>query len=100
MLRLVSFFERDIVRRMIQQLGEIAARIAGLVAQRKFDEALAVVRQASKSCSVRSLATLGAVDAKTVRLLLGSDDKIGVWAILLAERAKLLDAQGEHDSRA
>jgi hypothetical protein len=95
MLTGVSFFERDIVRRMIQQLGEIAARVAGLSAQRRFDEALTVVRQSEQELLGPLSATLEAVDNATVRLLLGSDEKVGVWAVLLTERAKLLDARGD-----
>jgi hypothetical protein len=80
---------------MVQQLGEIAARIVGLGAQRKFEEALALVRQTEQELLGPLTATIDAVDAKTVRLLLGSDEKVGVWVVLLAERAKLLDAQGQ-----
>jgi hypothetical protein len=41
-------------------------------------------------------ATLDAVDVPTARLLLGTDEKVGVGAVLLTERAKLLDARGDH----
>jgi hypothetical protein len=92
----VSYFERDIVRRMVQQLGELAARIAGLGSQRKFEEALALVRQSEQELLGPLTATIDAVDANTVRLLLGSDEKVGVWVVLLDERAKVLDAQGQH----
>jgi len=96
MLKRVSYFERDLVRRMIKQLGEIAARIAGLAAQRKFEEALSVVQQSERELLGPLTATLDAVDARTVRLLLGNDEKLEVWVVLLSERAKLLDAQGQH----
>jgi hypothetical protein len=95
MLTVVSYFERDVVRRMIKQLGEIAARIAGLAAERKFDEALSVVRQSEQDLLGPLTATLDAVDARTVRLLLGNDEKLEVWVVLLSERAKLLEAQGQ-----
>jgi hypothetical protein len=91
----VSYFERDVIRRMIKQLGEIAARIAGLTTERKLDEALSVVRQSEQELLGPLTATLDAVDAKTVRLLLGNDEKLQVWVVLLTERAKLLDAQGQ-----
>ena len=91
----MSYFERDVVRRMIKQLGEIAARIAGLASQRKFEEALAVVRESERSLLGPLTSTLDAVDAKTVRLLLGSDEKLEAWVVLLTERAKLLDAEGQ-----
>jgi hypothetical protein len=91
----VSYFERDVIRRMIKQLGEIAARIAGLTTERKLDEALSVVRQSEQELLGPLTATLNAVDAKTVRLLLGNDEKLQVWVVLLTERAKLLDAQGQ-----
>jgi hypothetical protein len=91
----VSYFERDVVRRMIKQLGEIAGRIARLAAQRKLDEALSVVRQSEQELLGPLSATLDAVDANTVRLLLGNDEKLEVWIVLLTERAKLLDAQSQ-----
>ena len=80
---------------MIKQLGEIAARIAGLTAQRKLEEALSVVQASEQELLGPLTATLDAVDAKTVRLLLGNDEKLEVWIVLLTERAKLLDAQGQ-----
>jgi hypothetical protein len=94
----VSYFERDVVRRMIKQLGEIAARIAGLAAQRKLDEALSVVRQSEQELLGPLSGTLDAVDARTVRLLLGNDEKLAVWIVLLTERAKLLDAQSQQET--
>jgi hypothetical protein len=96
MLTVVSYFERDVVRRMIKQLGEIAARVAGLARERKFEEALSVVRQSEQDLLGPLTATLDAVDARTVRLLLGNDEKLEVWVVLLNERAKLLEAQGQH----
>ena len=96
MLTVVSYFERDVVRRMIKQLGEIAARVAGLARERKFEEALSVVRQSEQDLLGPLTATLDAVDARTVRLLLGNDEKLEVWVVLLTERAKLLEAQGQH----
>jgi len=94
----VSLFERDLLRRLIRQLGEIAARIAGLSTQRKFDEAEALLRQIEGELLGPLTATLDQVDIRTVLLLLGSDDKIGACAVLWSERAKLLSARGEPQS--
>ncbi len=91
----VSLFERDLIRRMIRQLGEIAARLAGLTAQRKFDEAETLVRQTEQELLGPLTATLDQLDIRTVVILLGSDDKIGACAVLWSERAKLSSARGE-----
>jgi hypothetical protein len=98
MLTCVSLFERDLVRRLIKQLGEIAAKLAGLSAQRKFDEAEALVRRTEQDLFGPLTATLDAVDIRTVALLLGSDDKIGACAVLWLERAKLLHARGKAEA--
>ena len=98
----MSLVQRDFVRRLIEQLSQFVARITAFVGERRFDDALELVRQTEKELVGPLAGTLEAVDAPTVLMLLGSTDKLRLLSLLIAKRAALLAMNGkpaERDAR-
>ena len=95
----MSLVQRDFVRRLIEQLSQFVARITGLVGARRFEDALELVREAEKELVGPLAATLEAVDARTVALLLGSTDKLRLFCLFTAKRAALAGMLGQPAER-
>ena len=91
----MSLVQRDFIRRLIEQLSQFVARITGLVGERRFDDALELVRETEQELVGPLGKTLEAVDAPTVALLLGNTDKLRMLAFLMAKRALLLEMSGQ-----
>ncbi len=91
----MSMFEQDYVLRMIQQLAQAIARIAGFKKAGKLDEALSEVRETADGIFGPLLRTLDAVDAQSAAGLLGNREKIEAYARLTAEEASIHDLMGD-----
>lgn len=86
---------RDYILRLIEQLGRALARIASLVAERKYDDALQTIGEAERELLGDDLRSLSRLDATSAVLLLHSDDRALGWALLRAERARALELIGQ-----
>ena len=84
----------DYIGRLIQQLGEALARIAGLAGAGKNEEAAKEIADAERQLGL----PLGAerLDARSVALLLGGADKVVLLALLCEQRARLASDAGDH----
>ncbi|MBX3130414.1 MAG: hypothetical protein KF718_27090 [Polyangiaceae bacterium] len=83
---------QDYIGRLIQQLGEALARIAKLSSSSQLAEAEAELRSAEEALGVPR--GIERFDARSAALLLGGSDKVVLAALLLEQRARLADAQG------
>lgn len=93
----MSLVQRDFIRRLIAQLGEFLARLVALSDKKQLDEAIALVNETERELIGPLLGTIEEVDARTAAMLLGSADKLRLYALLVAERAKLFALAGRAD---
>ena len=84
---------QDFIGRLIKQLGEALARIAGLRKQGASARAEAEIAAAERALGL----IFGAerLDAKSVASLLGSADKVVLAAMLLEQRALLSEEKND-----
>lgn len=85
----MSLAQRDYILRIIEQLGQALARIAGKKREGKIEQALEELNQTEAMIFGPLLETLRAVDGTTAAALIGTTDKIRVLGLLTAERADL-----------
>lgn len=88
---------RDLVMRLVKQLGEALARIAGLRRAGKLDDALQALGDTQRELLGEADALVGRVDAETAAHLLGHKQNVLIYAELLAERAEILAAMNQAD---
>ena len=91
----MSIAQRDYVLRMIQQLGEFLAKIAGARREKRFDDALREVDAALDGLFGPMKRTLNDVDSATAASLLRAHEKVIAYAKLLAAQAEIYDDKGE-----
>jgi len=91
----MSMRQRDYMLRMIEQLAEAIARIAGARAAGKLDEANLLVRETADGILGPMRSMLERVDAASAATLLGSRDKLCAYAALVSEEAKNAEAGGD-----
>jgi hypothetical protein len=88
-------FEDDYLLRMVQQLVDAIARIAGLNQRAAHDEALAVARQAWEELFGMPGELVDRVDGATLASMLREPAKLRLAAQLLVEQARALSGQGD-----
>jgi hypothetical protein len=91
----MSIKQRDYILRMIEQLAETLASIAGLKAKGKVDEAEQLVRATVDGLVGPLRGALEGVDAASAAALLGSREKLGAYAALIAEEGSILELKGD-----
>jgi hypothetical protein len=91
----MSITRRDYIVRMIEQFGQALARIAGMKTAGKHDEALILIGQTADGIFGPLRASLDKVDSASAATLLGSRDKINVYAALAAEKASVHELQSQ-----
>ncbi len=91
----MSIARRDYIMRLIEQFVEVLARIVGLRKSGKLDDAEKLVRETADGFfgSLRSM--LDSVDASTAANLLGTKERIAVYAALTNEEAEIAAARGD-----
>lgn len=95
----MSITERDLLLRMIQQLGDSIAKIIGLRTGGQPDEALVLLQQTTDGILGPMAGMIDQVDSASAAMLLASPQKVRAYAWLVDERAKIRAAQGD-DARA
>ncbi|HRI66109.1 MAG TPA: hypothetical protein PK156_17800 [Polyangium sp.] len=91
----MSITQRDYIMRLIAQFAEVLARILGLRKAGKLDEAQKLVNETADGIfgSLRSM--IEQVDVRTAAGLLGSRDKLIVYAALTAQEAEIALSKGQ-----
>jgi hypothetical protein len=87
----------DVIQRLIQQLAETLARIAGMRREGRAEEALVVVAQTYHGLGVDPEA-LRRLDSRSLALLHGSPLKLRAIAELCEAEAELMDALGRPEA--
>jgi hypothetical protein len=84
---------QDYIGRLIQQLAEMLARVAGLRKQGQPEQADAELAAAERALGI----PIGAerLDARSVATLLGGADKVVLAALILEQRALSYEARGD-----
>jgi len=95
----MGMIQRDYVLRLIQQLAQALARIAGLKRSGQLDEALDDVGATLNDLFGPLRQTLDAIDARSAARLLTDRERIEAYALLTAEEASILELMG-HRARA
>jgi hypothetical protein len=95
----MGMIQRDYVLRLIQQLAQALARIAGLKRSGQLDEALDDVGATLNDLLGPLRTTLDAIDARSAARLLTDRERIEAYALLTAEEASILTLKG-HTARA
>jgi hypothetical protein len=90
---LCAVFRRDYIQRMVQQLAEALARIAGLRAQKDLDGAEREVAEAYRTLNVDP--TFLSLDARSLIAVVGDPDRLRMLARLLDEEAAVCEARGD-----
>lgn len=91
----MSIRQRDYILRMIEQLAEAIARIAGARGAGKHEEALSLVRETADGILGPLRAMVEQLDSASAAVLLGSAEKVGAYAALTAEEAATHEAAGD-----
>jgi hypothetical protein len=86
-------FRQDYIKRLIEQLSEFLAKIAGATAAGRLDEAEHELEAAEQALNL----PLGSerLDARSLCLLLGDGDKVILLVALLDKKAELAEARGD-----
>ena len=90
----MGMIQRDYVLRLIQQLAQALARIAGLKRSGQLDEALDDVGTTLDDLLGPLRQTLDAIDARSAARLLTDRERIEAYALLSAEEASILELIG------
>ena len=91
----MGMIQRDYVLRLIQQLAQALARIAGLKRSGQLDEALDDVGATLDELLGPLRATLDPIDARSAARLLTDRERIEAYALLTAEEASILELMGD-----
>ena len=91
----MGMIQRDYVLRLIQQLAQALARIAGLKRSGRLDEALDDVGRTLDDLLGPLRGTLDAIDARSAARLLTDRERIEAYALLTAEEASILEMMGD-----
>ena len=91
----MAAYERDYILRLIRQLAQALARIAGLKKEGKTEEALEVVRETADAIFGPMLRTLEEIDTRSAASLMGNPEKLHALAVLSAEEGDILASKGE-----
>jgi hypothetical protein len=85
-------FRQDYIKRLIAELGDFLAKIAGAATAGRLDEAEQKLDEALQTLNL----PVGSerLDARSLCLLLGDGDKVVLLAALLEKRAELAAARG------
>ena len=89
--------ERDFIKRMLRDLARFVARILGYKEAGKLDDAEEELGRAYRGLLGIDRERLAMVDLPSVKLLLGSKQKLDVYAALLREEADILERRGLPD---
>ena len=92
----MGIVERDYILRVIEQLAQAVAKVMGLVAAGKLEEALAQIDQSEQELLGSELRGLRHVDGAIVAVVLHSPDRVRGWALLTAKRAHVLELMARH----
>ena len=91
----MSVTEKDFILRMIKQIGDTIARIAGLRAGGQIDQALLMVQESVDGILGPMAQMIESLDAASAAMLLESPDRIRAYGLLVAERAITRRAAGD-----
>lgn len=91
----MSIARRDYIMRLIEQFAEMLGRIVGLRKSGKIDEAEKLVRAVGDGLLGSSRSMIDGVDSSTAANLLGSREKVVVYAALTVEEAEIAEARGQ-----
>jgi hypothetical protein len=86
---------RDWIQRMIEQLAAALARIVGLRASGRLDEARAEIERAAGGIAGVDLRMIEAVDSAQAAALVRDPDRVAALARLALERAEVEGASGD-----
>lgn len=86
----MSLVQKDLILRAIEQLAQALARVAALVAGQKHEEALAELDEAELALIGPQLRSLARLDSTSAALMLHSPERVRSWALLIAQRARVL----------
>ncbi len=90
----MSIFQRDFLRRLIEDLARVLAVAAGLRQSGQFSEAEHQVKEAIHGLLGGLARDADALDVATLQKMLG-DERLRWYAALLAERAEIRSARGD-----
>lgn len=91
----MSIARRDYIMRLIEQFAQVLARIMGLRKEGKLDEAQDLVNETADGIFGTLRAMIDKVDSSSAAGLLGSREKIAVYASLTAEDAEIAALRGD-----
>jgi hypothetical protein len=86
----MSITQRDYILRLIEQLGQVVARVMDHVTKHEYEPAMAAVDEAERALLGDQLRGLQKLDATSATLFLHNPERTRGWALLLAQRAYLL----------
>ncbi len=92
---MASVVEKDYLQRQIRQLAELLGKLLGLGRAGKQEEAAEELRQGALTLLGLDFATLCAIDSRSGVMLLGSADRVELFASLLDADAELADVEGD-----
>jgi hypothetical protein len=87
-------YQHDVIQRMIEALGAALAKIAGLRAEGKNEEALKEVQAAYGTLGLNPH-LLSSLQGASLRVVVGSSEKAAALKTLLLEESKLLAELGD-----
>lgn len=91
----MSVARRDYILRLIEQFAQALARIIGLRKSGKLDEAQKLANETADGIFGSLRLMIDQVDASTAGGLLGTREKIAVYAALTAEEAEITALKGD-----
>ena len=91
----MSVARRDYILRLIEQFAQALARIIGLRKSGKLDEAQKLANETADGIFGSLRLMIDQVDASTAAGLLGTREKIAVYAALTAEEAEITALKGD-----
>ncbi len=91
----MSILRRDYILRLIEQFAEALGRILGLRKAGNLDEARDLLRSTADGIFGPLMMMLERVDAGGAAALLGSAEKISIYAALTAEEAEIAQDSGD-----
>ncbi|MCE9668568.1 hypothetical protein LY474_12165 [Myxococcus stipitatus] len=86
---------KDYLERIVEQFAAALARLLRARQEQRFDDAGQLLRQTSLDALGMDYDTLLLVDATSAARMLGSPDRVKMFARLVAEEGALLEAQGD-----
>jgi hypothetical protein len=95
LIRTVGLVRKDYVLRMLEQLAQALARIAGAKKKKDLDEAQQIAEGALADLFGPTRDLLERLDAKSAATLLSDDDKLRAYATLVMELASIEELRGD-----